>query len=95
MATTPIKGYAFKDNNDQIRNDITKTWYKVRHLQDEVEFEVIPDYKRTKFKGTLPTKKTQDLTAKELLVLLTDGRLPFGGKVTRYDNEFEAVKYTS
>lgn len=90
-----ITGYAFKENSEEIQNDYKNRLKEIEHLKPEIQFQEFPDYKRTHFSGEINgnNDEAMELSEQDLFIIITNGRIPFGGFIHKVGNSFTGDIY--
>ena len=84
------KNWAFTNQATILQNENIENYNKIKHLKskEHMTFKKSPKYAHTNFSGTLISDEAKALTADELLLLMDDGNLCFGGDCGKSGDKF-------
>lgn len=79
------KGYAFKENEKEQLREIRERYREIRHLRDQIDWNIESRYAHNIFEGTWDKSSKYDaelrnLSDMDFLILADSGNLCFGGK---------------
>lgn len=84
------KNWAFANQATLYQNENNENYNKIKHLKskEHISYNKSPQYAHTTFIGTLISDEAKVLTADELLLLMDDGNLCFGGDCCKRGDKF-------
>jgi len=89
-----IQSYAFKENEDELRDRNIKRYKEIQHLGKTMEITRTPKYGRGVFKGVLKTDEEKALSEFDLALIADHGNLCFGGSCTKSGDAFSGHYFT-
>ena len=89
-----IEGWAFKENELDLRDKNTARFKEIEHLAKELNIKKASMYGRNQFSGVLPTDETKALSEKDLALIADHGNLCFGGSCEKSDDRFKGTYNT-
>lgn len=89
-----IEGYAFKANEEEIREKYSKRYDEIKHHAKTIEMKKTPAYGQGKFTGVLKTEEEKALSALDLALIADRGNLCFGGHCTINGDRFSGAYWT-
>lgn len=84
------KNWTFASLVTLYQNENIENYNKIKHLKskEHISYNKSPQYAHTTFSGTLISDEAKALTAGELLLLMDDGNLCFGGDCGKCGDKF-------
>ena len=89
-----IQGYAFAENEQELRDSNIKRYKEIQHLEQTLEITRTPQYGRGSFKGVLKTDEEKALSEFDLALIADRGNLCFGGNCTKSGDTFSGCYFT-
>lgn len=84
-----IEGWAFKDNELELRDKNTARYKEIEHLKNDMDFKVISQYGRNNFQGVLITEEAKKLSEADIALIMDHGNLCFGGSCEKSGDTFK------
>jgi len=89
-----IKGWAFKENELELRDAAVARYDEIKHLREEMEVSSTVAYGKNTYNVLLLTKEAQTLTDYDIALIMDRGNLCFGGNAHRDGNHARVTVWT-
>lgn len=89
-----IKGYAFKENESEIRGKYRERYEEIKHHMGTLEMKITPAYGKGEFSGVLKTDAEKALTPLDIALIADGGSLCFGGHCVIRGDRFNGAYWT-